>query len=68
MTVDLNTTSRLAELVDDKRELVSESGIKTRQDVRKLVNVGVGAILIGETLCASYSIEDKFRELFEPER
>jgi len=68
MTVDLNTTSRLAELVEDKRELVSESGIKTRQDVRKLVNVGVGAVLIGETLCASYSIEDKFRELFEPER
>lgn len=68
MTVDLNTTSRLAELVEDRRQLVSESGIKTRQDVRKLVHIGVGAVLIGETLCASYSIEDKFRELFEPER
>lgn len=68
MTVDLNTTSRLAELVDNPRELVSESGIKTRQDVRKLVQVGVGAVLIGETLCKSPSIEDKFHELFEPER
>jgi indole-3-glycerol phosphate synthase len=68
MAVDLNTTSRLAELVENPRELVSESGIKTRQDVRKLVQVGVGAVLIGETLCKSPSIEDKFRELFEPER
>ena len=65
MQVDLNTTSRLAELVDDKGKLVAESGISTRQDVEKLIGVGVGAVLIGQTLCASASIEDKFRELFK---
>jgi len=64
MQVDLNTTSRLAELVDDKNELVAESGIKTRADVKKLISVGVSAVLIGQTLCASPSIEEKFKELF----
>jgi indole-3-glycerol phosphate synthase len=64
MTVDINTTSRLAELVENKRELVSESGIKTRQDVEKLIRIGVGAVLIGETLCASRDIKAKFVELF----
>ncbi len=64
MTVDINTTSRLAELVDDTKELIAESGIKTRQDVEKLIGVGVGAVLIGETLCRSESIEQKFTELF----
>jgi indole-3-glycerol phosphate synthase len=64
MTVDLGTTSRLAEFVDDRRELISESGIKTHADVEKLIRVGVGAVLIGETLCRSDSITAKFEELF----
>jgi indole-3-glycerol phosphate synthase len=65
MQVDLNTTSRLAELVDDKNELVAESGIKTRADVEKLKSVGVRAVLIGQTLCESPRIEEKFKELFD---
>ena len=64
MEVDLNTTSRLAELVDNKNELVTESGIKTRADVEKLKSVGVRAILIGQTLCENPAIEEKFTELF----
>ncbi len=64
MEVDLNNTARLAELVDDKRKIVAESGIKTQSDVEKLIRVGVGAVLIGRTLCESEKIEDKFVELF----
>jgi indole-3-glycerol phosphate synthase len=64
MQVDLNTTSRLAELLDNKDELVAESGIKTRADVEKLMSVGVRAVLIGRTLCESHTIEEKFTELF----
>jgi indole-3-glycerol phosphate synthase len=64
MQVDINTTSRLAELVENKRELVAESGIKTRQDVEKMIRLGVGAVLIGEALCASFDIKAKFNELF----
>ena len=65
MEVDLNTTSRLAELVDNKNELVAESGIKERADVEKLKSVGVRAVLIGQTLCENEDIEEKFRELFD---
>ncbi|HUS72291.1 MAG TPA: indole-3-glycerol phosphate synthase TrpC [Sedimentisphaerales bacterium] len=64
MEVDLNTTTRLAELIDNTNELVAESGIKTRADVKKLKSVGVRAVLVGRVLCASDDIEEKFAELF----
>ncbi len=64
MEVDLNTTSRLAELLDNKNELVAESGIKTRADVEKLKSVGVRTVLVGQVLCESDDIEEKFAELF----
>jgi len=64
MQVDLNTTSRLAELLENQNELVAESGIKTRADVEKLKSVGVRAILIGQTLCEHTDIEERFAELF----
>jgi len=65
MRVDLNTTSRLAGLLDNKDELVAESGIKTKADVEKLKAVGVKAVLVGQILCESPKIEEKFRELFD---
>jgi indole-3-glycerol phosphate synthase len=64
MKVDLNTTSRLAELLDNKNELVAESGIKTKADVEKLKDIGVRAVLVGQVLCESNDIEEKFKELF----
>jgi len=67
MQVDLNTTSRLAELLDNTNELVAESGIKTRADVDKLVRAGVRAVLVGQTLCEHPDIAEKFQELFGPD-
>ncbi len=64
MQVDINTTGRLAGLLDNTNELVTESGIKTRTDVEKLIKVGVKAVLIGQTLCEHPDIEEKFHELF----
>ena len=64
MKVDLGTTARLAGLLDEGSKLVSESGIKTRQDVERLRTVGVQAVLIGQTLCEHPDIEEKFNELF----
>jgi indole-3-glycerol phosphate synthase len=61
---DLGTTLRMAELVEDRRVLVSESGIHTRQDVRKLSEAGVSAALVGESLMRSPDISQKIRELF----
>lgn len=64
MEVDLLTSIRLSEFVENKRELVSESGIRTREDVQRLMGAGFNAVLIGETLMRSEDIEAKFGELF----
>ena len=64
--VDLATTTRLAELAPDTRVLVSESGIKTREDVQRLQAAGVNTVLIGETLMRAESIAAKMAELFGP--
>jgi len=52
-TVDLSTTVRLAEFVEDKQILVSESGIKDKADVQRMAAAGVRTLLIGETLMRS---------------
>jgi indole-3-glycerol phosphate synthase len=64
MNVDINTTGRLSALLDNTNELVSESGIKSRADVVKLISFGVRACLIGQSLCQSGDIATKFEELF----
>ena len=61
---DLGTTLRMAELVEDRSVLVSESGIHTKQDLEKLAQAGIRAVLIGESLMRSDDIGAKVRELF----
>ncbi len=53
---DLEHTLRLRERIPDECVLVSESGIRTREDVLRLADAGVDAILVGETLMASGDI------------
>jgi len=53
MTTDLNHTLRLVDLVDDPSVLVSESGIKTKDDLTRLRRAGVKIVLVGEHLMRS---------------
>ncbi|KAG9298432.1 hypothetical protein G9A89_008696 [Geosiphon pyriformis] len=48
--VDMQTTSRLAEMVPEGVILAALSGITRRQDVIDYLDQGVGALLIGEAL------------------
>jgi indole-3-glycerol phosphate synthase len=50
LEIDLGTTERLASMVPEERLLVSESGIKTRDDIQRLRNAGVSCFLVGENL------------------
>jgi indole-3-glycerol phosphate synthase len=50
MTTDLNHTLRVVDLVDDPSVLVSESGIRSADDLRRLRSVGVKIALVGESL------------------
>jgi len=54
--VDLATTVRLAEFVEDKQILVAESGIREKSDVQRMAAAGVRTLLIGETLMRSGDI------------
>ena len=62
-TVDFNTTGRLRALIPADRILVSESGIHTTDDVRKLNEMGADAMLVGERLVRSKDVGKKVREL-----
>src|SRR5207302_10222976 len=48
--VDLSVTEQLSELMPPDVVLVSESGIKTAEDVARVTSCGVNAILVGEAL------------------
>ena len=63
-TTDIGTTLRMAELVEDRSVLVSESGIATAQDIKKLAAAGVQAVLVGETLMRTGDVRKTVRELF----
>lgn len=65
-TVDLATTERLRTLIPSDKIIVSESGIKDYRDIKKLSDLGVDAVLIGEALMSSTDIAAKMRELMAP--
>ena len=58
--VDLQNSIRLRKLVPPEIQFVSESGIRTPEDIAKLRKNGTNAVLIGETLMRS---GDKKQEL-----
>ena len=62
-TVDLTTTERLKPLIPSDKIVVSESGIKDRNDMVKLNQWGVDAVIVGETLMSSSNIAAKMKEL-----
>lgn len=68
MKVDFNTTARLIGLLEEKKPFVTESGVKSRDDVKKLISLGANAVLIGQTLCQAPDIAAKFHELFARSR
>jgi indole-3-glycerol phosphate synthase len=61
--VDINNTVRLRPLIPPGKIIVSESGIKTRQDMEKLRDLKVNAALVGESLIASDNLAFKMKEL-----
>jgi len=61
---DLNVTKTLMPFIPKDTVSVSESGIKTKEDILFLKDLGVNAVLIGETLLESVDISSKVKELF----
>jgi indole-3-glycerol phosphate synthase len=65
LEIDLKTTEELAKLIPSDKIIVSESGIKTREDIERLKKAGARAFLVGESLMRSQDIGAKMRELME---
>lgn len=62
-TVDTDNSRRLRELVPSGTLFVSESGIKTADDIHLLREIGADAVLIGETLMLADNKAQKLAEL-----
>ena len=62
-TVDIENSINLRRLVSDDIIFISESGIKTAEDVRRLKENNVDAVLIGETLMRSNDKKAMIEEL-----
>jgi indole-3-glycerol phosphate synthase len=61
--VDLATTEELSEDVPEGVTLVSESGLKTQTDTRRVHAAGCQAILVGESLMRTGDIAAQVKEL-----
>jgi indole-3-glycerol phosphate synthase len=56
LAIDLNTTFELKKEIPQDRIVVSESGIKSREDVSRLEAAGIDAMLVGTSLMESRDI------------
>lgn len=63
---DLDHTVRLRRQIPADRLVVGESGIRTADDVRRLQQAGVKAILVGESLMRQSDIAAAVRQLMSP--
>jgi indole-3-glycerol phosphate synthase len=63
LAIDLNTTFELKKEIPEARAVVSESGIKTRDDVLRLEEAGIDAMLVGTSLMESQDIAGRIDTL-----
>ncbi len=64
-SVSLDTTFRVRNAVPEDVPLVSESGISTAQQIKRLEEHGICAVLIGESLVTAHDRQAKLRELMQ---
>ena len=62
-SVDTSNSERLRKIIPSDTVFVSESGVKTAEDVAKLREIGADAVLIGETLMRAADKKAKLDEL-----
>jgi len=62
-SVNLETSLRLAKLCPKEIVIVAESGINTSDDIRRLADARIDAILVGEALVTALDVAAKVRHL-----
>ncbi|WP_073285573.1 indole-3-glycerol phosphate synthase TrpC [Anaerosporobacter mobilis] len=66
--VDIQNSIRLRALVPKEVLFISESGIKTADDIKELVANGVDGVLIGETMMTATNRREQLQELIQSSR
>jgi len=61
--VDLNISEKMRKYIPSNKIMVSESGYFNREDIIRARNIGVDAVLIGESFMKSASKENLLKEL-----
>ncbi len=61
--VDLGVTQRLIRLIPQNKVIVSESGIKSYEDIMSLKSLGINAVLVGEAFMEADDIAAKMKEM-----
>ena len=62
--VDLETTTKLFEEIPEEILTVSESGIKSSKDIKRLISCGVNIFLVGEALMRAENLGTELKNLF----
>jgi len=62
-SVDMDNAKRLRELVPPEIIFVSESGVQSTEDIKKIRELGADAVLIGEILMRAADKKSKLAEL-----
>ncbi|MDH4330638.1 MAG: indole-3-glycerol phosphate synthase TrpC [Candidatus Moranbacteria bacterium] len=65
MKTDLGTTERLMKSISGDRIVISESGINNRDDVERMIGLGVKGVLVGTSIIKSENMIDKINSLKE---
>jgi len=62
--VDLETTTRLSKEIPEDILIVSESGIKSSKDVKRIISSGVNVFLVGEAFMKAENPGEELKNLF----
>ncbi len=62
--INLETTKNLVKEIPDNILIISESGIKTKEDINKITSYGVNIFLVGEALMRNNNPGKKLKNLF----
>ncbi|MDR3232484.1 MAG: indole-3-glycerol phosphate synthase TrpC [Planctomycetaceae bacterium] len=68
MTVDLDRSEKLAVRLEADQTLVAASGIRSRNDVERMMNIGIRTFLVGETLSRSANRIETLKSLIGGDR
>lgn len=63
LAIDKTTSERLAPMIPKGKVIVAESGLETHEDIARLAELGVHAVLIGETFMKAGDIGAKVKEV-----